>query len=140
VSYEKEKYIDNKITKCLKRAGLINNTLKPNEVQKGTRIKLYTTLALPVLLYGSETWTVKSKDKSRLTAVEIRFMRKTLKYTWRDHKTNEEILNELEVTSILDKITSYKSDWIQHINGMPRSRLLNLTKYVPRCIRNQADH
>jgi hypothetical protein len=23
---------------------------------------------------------------------------------------------------------------------MPRSRLLNLTKYVPRCIRNQADH
>jgi hypothetical protein len=39
-------------------------------------------------------------------------MRKTAKYTWRDHKTNEEILNELKVTSILDKITSYNSDWI----------------------------
>jgi hypothetical protein len=77
VSYEKGKYIDNKITKCLKIAGLLNNTFKPIEVQKGTRIKLYTTLALPVLLYGSETWTVKSKDKSRLTAAEIRFMRKT---------------------------------------------------------------
>jgi hypothetical protein len=36
-----------------------------------------------------------------------------------------------------NKITSYKSDWIQHINRMPRSRLLNsLTKYAPRDIRN----
>jgi hypothetical protein len=69
---------------------------------------------LPVLLYGSETWTVKSKDKSRLIAAEMRFMRKNDKYTWRDHKTNEEILNELKVASILDKVTSYKSDWIQH--------------------------
>ena len=25
---------------------------------KKTRIKLYNTLALPVLLYGSETWTI----------------------------------------------------------------------------------
>jgi hypothetical protein len=101
-------------------------------------MKLYTTVALPVLLYGSETWTVKSKDKSRQTAAEIRSMRKTAKCTWTDHKTNEEILNELKVTSILDKITSYNSDWIQHTNRMPRSRLPDLlTKYAPRGIRNQ---
>jgi hypothetical protein len=100
VSYEKEKYIDNKITTFLKITGIINNTFKPNIVQKGTRIKLYATLALPVLLQGSETWTVKSKDKSILTAAEMKFMRKTAKYTWRDHKNNEEIINELKVTSI----------------------------------------
>jgi hypothetical protein len=95
-------------------------------------------LALPVLLYGSETWTLKSKDKSRLTAAEMRFMRKTEKYTWRDHKTNEEIINELKVTSILDKIISYKRDWIQHKIRMPRSRFpILLTKYAPRGIRNQ---
>jgi hypothetical protein len=67
----------------------------------------------------------------------MRFMRKTAKYTWRDHKTMEEILNEL-LTSILDKITSYKSDWVQHVNRMPRSRLPNLlTKHAPRGIKNQ---
>jgi hypothetical protein len=65
-------------------------------------------------------------------------MRKTAKYTWRDHKTNEEILNELKVTSILDKIPCYKSDWTQHITRMPRSGLPNLlTKYAPRVIINQ---
>jgi hypothetical protein len=34
--------------------GLLNNTLKPNLVQRSTRLKLYRTLALPTLLYGSE--------------------------------------------------------------------------------------
>jgi hypothetical protein len=52
---------------------------------------LNNTLALPILLYGSENWRAKSKYKSRLIAAEMRFMRKTAKYTWSDHKTNEEI-------------------------------------------------
>jgi hypothetical protein len=62
VSYEKEQDIDNKITKFLQITVIVNNTFKPKKVQKSTRIKLYTTLALPVLLYGSETWTVKSRQ------------------------------------------------------------------------------
>jgi hypothetical protein len=53
VSYEKEKDIDNKSTKFLKITGIMSNTVKSNKVQKGTRIKLYTTLALPILLFGS---------------------------------------------------------------------------------------
>jgi hypothetical protein len=52
-------------------------------------------------------------------------------------QTNEDMLNGLEVTSILDKITNYESDWIQHINRKPKSRLPNLlTKYDPKGIRN----
>jgi hypothetical protein len=49
---------------------------------KKTRIKLYNTLALPILLYGSETWTVKASDARRITAAEMKYMRKTAGYTW----------------------------------------------------------
>jgi hypothetical protein len=59
ISYEKEKDINSKITTFLKITGIISNTFKPYKVQKGTQIKLYNSLALPVLLYGSENWTVK---------------------------------------------------------------------------------
>ena len=48
---------------------------------KKTRIKLYNTLALPVLLYGSETWTVKVRDARRITAAEMKYMRRTAGYT-----------------------------------------------------------
>jgi hypothetical protein len=47
-----------------------------------------------VLLYGSESWTVKAKDKA-----EMKFMRRTADgYIWSDFKQNTEILEELKVT------------------------------------------
>ena len=49
---------------------------------KKTRIKLYKTLALPVLLYGSETWAIKASDVRRITAAEMKYMRRTAGYTW----------------------------------------------------------
>jgi len=55
---------------------------------KKTRIKLYNTLALPVLLYGSEIWTTKASEGRRITAAEMKYMRRTAGYTWTDYKTN----------------------------------------------------
>jgi hypothetical protein len=37
--------------------------LKPTLVQKGSRIKLYKALTLPIFLYGKEIWTLRIKDK-----------------------------------------------------------------------------
>jgi len=45
----------------LKITDILNNVFRPQETLK-TRIRQYNTLALPVLLYGSETWTVKSRE------------------------------------------------------------------------------
>jgi hypothetical protein len=41
-----------------------------------------------VLLYGSETWTIKARDTRRITAVEMKYMRRTAGYIWTDYKTN----------------------------------------------------
>jgi len=54
--------------------------LTTKKTPRKTRIKLYNTLALPVLLYGSETWTVKKRDARRITAVQIKYMRRTAGY------------------------------------------------------------
>ena len=54
---------------------------KREKTLKKTRIKLCNTLALPVLLYGSETWTVKASDARRITAAEMKYMRRTAGYT-----------------------------------------------------------
>ena len=37
---------------------------------------LYNALALTVVLYGSETWTVKARDGRRITAAEMEYIRK----------------------------------------------------------------
>ena len=58
ISYEGEMDIDNKLNNFFKITGILNNVFRSQKTLKKTRIKLYNTLALPVLLYGSETWTI----------------------------------------------------------------------------------
>ena len=59
IYYEGELDIDNKLNNFLKIAGILNNMFRPQKTLKKTRIKLYNTLALPVLLYGSEHGLLK---------------------------------------------------------------------------------
>jgi len=104
---------------------------------KKTRIKLYNTLALPVLLYGSKTWTIKARDARRITAAEMKYMRRTAGYIWTDYKANAQIAKELKITPILDKLLEYKKNWIQHVNRMPRNRFPRVMKhYSPTGRRN----
>jgi hypothetical protein len=44
---------------------------------KETRIKLYNTLALPTLLYGSENWTIEARNARRITSAEMKYTRIT---------------------------------------------------------------
>jgi Holliday junction resolvase RusA-like endonuclease len=121
----------------LKITGILSNVFRPQKVLKKTRIKLYKTLALPVLLYGSETWTIKARDPSRITAAEMKYMRRTAGYIWTDYKSNIQIAKELKITPILDKLLEYKRNWIQHVNRMPRNRLPRIMKhYYPTGRRN----
>jgi len=80
----------------LKITGILNNVFRPQKSLKKTTTKLYNTLALPVLLYGSETWTIKTSDARRTTAAEMKYMRRTAGYTWTDYKTNAQTAKELQ--------------------------------------------
>jgi len=89
------------------------------------------------LLYGSETWTIKTRDARRITAAEIKYMRRTAGYTWKDYKTNVQIAKKLKITPVLEKFLEYKRNWIQHVNRMPRNRLPRVMKlYSPTGRRN----
>jgi hypothetical protein len=121
--------IDSKLHNYLKIIGILNNVFRPQKTLKKTRIKLYNTLSLPDLLYGSETLTIKARDARRITAAEIKYMRRIAGYIWTDYKTNKQIAKEFKITSILDKLPEYKRKWIQHVNRMPRNRLPRVMKH-----------
>jgi hypothetical protein len=69
---------------------------------KTKRIKLYNTISLPAVLYGSEIWTIKWREARRITAAEVKYTRITAGYTWTDYKTNIDIAKELNIKPILD--------------------------------------
>jgi hypothetical protein len=61
-----------------------------------------------LLLYGSKTWTVEVRDARRISAAEMKYVRRTAGCTWTDYKTNTQIPKELKITPILDKFTGIK--------------------------------
>jgi hypothetical protein len=80
---------------------------------------------------------MKENDKTRITAAETRFMRKTAIYIWSDYKRND-ILKELKTESVTGKMLKYKNNWIQHVNKMQTDRIPKLLKnYKPRGRRNR---
>ena len=93
------------------------------------------------MLYGSETWTIKASDARRITAEEMKYMRRTAGYARTDYKKNAQIAKELKITPILEKLLEYKRNWIQHVNRMPRNRLPRVMKhYCPTGRRNHGRH
>ena len=68
----------------------------------------------------------------------MKYMRIIAGYTWTDYKTNAQIVKELKMTPILDKLLEYKRSWIQHVNRIPRNRLPRVMKhYCPTGRRNR---
>jgi hypothetical protein len=97
-------------------------------------LKVYNTLAVPTLIYGSEIWTLRKQGKTRLTTSEMKFLRKTAGCILVDHKQNREIIQELQVALIINKIQNDKTKWIQHVSRMddqryPKKKML---QYQPR--------
>ena len=93
------------------------------------------------MLSGSETWTIEASDARRITAAEMKYMRRTAGYTWTDYKTNAQIAKELKLTPILEKLLEYKRSWIKHVIRMPRNRLPRVMKhYSPTGRRNYGRH
>ena len=93
------------------------------KVRKETILKIYNTLILPTLLYGSENWTLTASQRRRIEAAEMKLLRPLAGYTLQDHKTNDFIRRELKITAILDKIDEYRLNWHLHLQRMPQNRI-----------------
>jgi hypothetical protein len=53
----------------------VQDLLSSSLLSKNTRIKIYRTLILPVVLYGFETWSLTLTEEYRLRVFENRVLR-----------------------------------------------------------------
>ena len=69
-----------------------------------------------VLLYSSETWNIYEHDKKKLEAFEMWCYRRMMTISWRDHITNQEVLERIEEKrSLITTISIRRAKWLGHI-------------------------
>jgi hypothetical protein len=70
--------------------------MKDQDVKKVTKIKIAETVIYPAVTYGSESWTVRKKERKEIDAFELWTWRKILRVPWTGKRTNFSILEEVK--------------------------------------------
>ena len=122
ISYQFSNDVEFKMTKFLQFIGTIKRNIF-RKVRKETILKMYNTIIVPALLYGSENCTLTASQRRRIETAEIKLLRPLAGYTLQDHKTNDFIRRELRITGILDRIDEYRLNWHLHLQRMPQNRI-----------------
>jgi hypothetical protein len=85
--------------KFLQLIGTVERTVF-SKVGTETILKIYNTLVLPTLLYVSKNLTLTASQRRRIEATEMKLLRPLAGYTLYDHKANDSIRRELQITCI----------------------------------------
>ena len=73
----------------------LDSILKSRDTTLPTKIHLVKAMVFPVIMYGSETWTVKKAEHCRIDAFELWCWRRLLRVPWITRRSNQSILKEI---------------------------------------------
>ncbi|CAK1589840.1 unnamed protein product [Parnassius mnemosyne] len=91
-------------------------------IPQNLKMKLYECV-LPVMTYGSETWSFTAGRMRKLKAAQRAMERAMLGVSLRDKLRNEDIHTRTRVTDIAQQISKLKWQWVGHIARRTDNRL-----------------
>ena len=74
----------------------LDNILKSRDITLPTKVRLVKAMVFSVVMYGSESWTIKkAAEHRRIHAFEQWCWRRLLRVPWTTRKSNQSILKEI---------------------------------------------
>ena len=73
----------------------LDSIFKSRDITLPTKVRLLRAMVFPVVMYGSESWTVKKAVRQRTDAVELWCWRRLLRVPWAARRSNQSILKEI---------------------------------------------
>jgi len=110
--------INNRIAKYNSNIGMLYPLLKDKNIPRECKVIVYKSILKPILLYGSENWSLTTKTESKLQAAEMRMLRLIKGVTRRDRIRNVNIREELQIRPLLEEIERNKLRWFGHVKRM----------------------
>ena len=88
--------------------------------------RVYETIIIPALLYGSECWTLKKADEDKLLVMEMGWLRGILGVSRLQRLRNEEVRKMISLKStVVERIQERRLRWFGHVSRMDIDRLPN---------------
>ena len=62
----------------------------------------------------------------------MKFLRRTAEYSLFGHNRNEDILEEMKVETVDERLRGHKRNWLQHVTRMSNNKMPKIMlKYIP---------
>ena len=73
----------------------LDSIMKSRDITLSTKIHLVKDMVFPVVMCGSESWTIKKVEHQRIDAFELWCWRRLLRVPWTARRFNQSILKEI---------------------------------------------
>jgi Reverse transcriptase (RNA-dependent DNA polymerase) len=102
----------------------LGNVWNCRSLSTTTKKKVFEALIAPILLYGSECWTMRKEDEKRISVAEMNWLRKIKGVSRLQHIRNEEIRRQLGMMeTMVERVKKRRLQWFGHVSRMNNERL-----------------
>ena len=100
--------------------------VKSRDITLPTKVRLVKAMVFPVVMYGCESWTVKTAECRRIDAFELWCWRRLLRVPWTAKRSNQSIVKEISPgCSLEEMMLKLKPQYFGHL--MRRTNSLEKT-------------
>ena len=92
-------------------------------MNKETKLRICNITAKAASKFGNEAWVLKKREKQRLEAAQMKFLRHLLGITKLDKGINQYIREKTGAQNIVKEIKQYQEKWLQHVQRMDTNRI-----------------
>ena len=82
----------------------LDSIFKSRDITLPTKVRLVKAMVFPVVMYASESWTVKKAEHRRIDAFELWCWRRLLRVPWTARRSNPPILKEINPEYLLERL------------------------------------
>ena len=72
----------------------LDSIFKSRDITLPTKFRLVKAMVFPVVMYGCESWTVKTAEHRRIDAFDL-WSKRLLRVPWTARRSNQSILKEI---------------------------------------------
>ena len=120
--------------------GKLSGVWKSSILSKSTKIRIFKSNVIAVLLYGCESWRMTKGDEAKLDTFQHKCLRRLLKIYWPMRVSNEEVPRRANTETISELVRKRRWTWIGHVLRMDNSCLPRVAlKRAPEGKRKRGD-
>ena len=82
----------------------LDSILKSRDITLPTKVHLVKAMVFPVVMYGCDSWTVKTAERQRIDAFELWCWKRLLRVPWTARRSNQSILKEISPGCSLERL------------------------------------